>query len=110
MAEVQQWTVLSPQPAIETIDPVTVTEGMTTLTVTIKGFNFVRKSTVYFNGRSVPYKATSANEIQVTLDADLLRTPGRFDLLVKNPEPIGTDPLWGNGTSNAAYLIVNYKH
>src|ERR1700687_3502915 len=39
--------VLSPQPAIETIDPVLVTEGSPTLTVALKGFNFVRKSTVY---------------------------------------------------------------
>jgi hypothetical protein len=101
--------VLSPQPAIETIDPVLVTEGSPTLTVTLKGFNFVRKSTVYFNGRSVPYKAASGTELQVTLDADLLRTPGRFELMVKNPEPIGTDPLWGNGTSNKAHLLVNYK-
>jgi hypothetical protein len=101
--------VLSPQPAIETIDPVMVTEGSPALTVTVKGFNFVRKSVVYFNGRSVPYKAASANEIQVNLDSDLLITPGRFDLVVKNPEPVGTDPLWGNGMSNKAHLIVNYK-
>ena len=99
----------SPQPAIETIDPVMVTEGGPPLTVTLKGINFVRKSAVYFNGRSVPYKAANATELQVTLDADLLRTPGRFDIVVKNPEPIGTDPLWGNGTSNKAHLIVNYK-
>jgi Amidohydrolase family len=82
--------VLSPQPAIETIEPVMVTEGSPALTVTLKGFNFVRKSTVLFNGRSVPYKAVSGTELQVTLDADLLRTPGRFDIAVKNPEPIGT--------------------
>jgi len=101
--------VLSPQPAIETIEPVMVTEGNPTLALTVKGFNFVRKSIVYFNGRSVPYKAVNANELQVNLDSDLLRTPGRFDLVVTNPEPIGTDPLWGKGTSNKAHLIVNYK-
>jgi amidohydrolase family protein len=101
---------LSPQPAIESVDPVMVTEGGPALTLTIKGFNFVRKSAVYFNGRSVPYRAASARELQVTLDADLLQTPGRFDIIVKNPEPIGTDPLWGNGTSNKAHLLVNYKH
>ena len=100
--------VLSPQPAIETIEPVMITEGSPNLTVALKGFNFVRKSVVYFNGQSVPYKATSPTELQVNLDADLLRTPGRFDLVVQNPEPIGTDPLWGNGTSNKAHLIVNY--
>jgi hypothetical protein len=86
-----------------------VTEGSPGLTVTVRGFNFVRKSAVYFNGRSVPYKAATGTELQVTLDADLLRTPGRFELFVKNPEPIGTDSLWGNGTSNKAHLVVNYR-
>jgi hypothetical protein len=38
---------------------------------------------------------------------------GKFDLVVRNPEPI--DPavvkgMWGNGTSNVAHLIVNYRH
>jgi hypothetical protein len=101
--------VLSPQPAIDTISPVAVTEGSSTLTLNVKGFNFVRKSVVYFNGRSVPYTAVNATELQVSLDSDLLRTPGRFDVVVKNPDPIGTDPLWGNGTSNKAHLIVSYK-
>ncbi len=100
---------LAPQPFVESIEPVMVAEGNPTQTVTLKGFNFVRKSVVYFNGRSVPYKAANATELQINLDAELLRTPGRFDVVVKNPEPISTDPLWGNGTSNKAHLIVNYK-
>jgi hypothetical protein len=38
---------------------------------------------------------------------------GRFDLVVKNPEPL--DPfyvrgMWGTGTSNVAHVIVNYKY
>lgn len=46
-------------------------------------------------------------------DAEALREAGRFDLAVKNPEPL--DPfyvrgMWGNGTSNVAHLIVNYKY
>jgi hypothetical protein len=55
----------------------------------------------------------SPTELQVTLDAEALRTAGRFDLVVKNPEPIDPyfkDGMWGNGTSNPAYLIVNYKY
>ena len=55
----------------------------------------------------------SATEIQVTLDAEALLEGGRFNLVVKNPEPL--DPFyvrsnWGNGTSNIAHLIVNYKY
>jgi hypothetical protein len=105
--------VNSPQPAVETIDAFMVTEGSSTRAVTIKGFNFVRRSTVYFNGRPVPFRAISSTELQVTLNADTLGTAGRFGLVVKNPEPL--DPfwgnrVWGNGTSNQAHLIVNYKY
>ena len=59
------------------------------------------------------FRAVSSKELQVTLDAEALREAGRFDLVVKNPEPI--DPffvrsMWGTGTSNVAHLIVNYKY
>jgi hypothetical protein len=81
--------------------------------VTLTGFNFVRKSAVYFKGKPAPFRAVSATELQVTLDAEAVREAGRFDLVVKNPEPL--DPfyvkgMWGNGTSNVAHLIVNYKY
>ncbi len=61
----------------------------------------------------MPSKVVSATEIQVTLDAQALATAGRFDLQVKNPDPIDPffkDGMWGNGTSNAAHLTVNYKY
>jgi predicted amidohydrolase len=102
----------SPQPAIETMNPIIVTQGGSAA-ITLSGFNFVRRSAVYFNGRPVPFRVVSATEIQVTLDAEALREAGRFDLVVKNPEPL--DPfylrsMWGNGTSNIAHLIVTYKY
>jgi predicted amidohydrolase len=101
----------SPQPAIESMNPIIVTQGDSVM-VTLKGFNFVRRSAVYFKGQPVPFRAVSSTEIQVTLDAEALREAGRFDLVVKNPEPL--DPfylrsMWGNGTSNIAHLIVTYK-
>ena len=104
--------VFSPQPAIETMNPIIVTQGDSAV-VTVKGFNFVKRSAVYFNGKPVSARAVSPTEIDVTLDAGALREAGRFDLVVKNPEPL--DPFyirgnWGNGTSNLAHLIVNYKY
>ncbi len=102
----------SPQPAIETMDPIIVTQG-DTAAITLTGFNFVRKSAVYFKGRPVPFRAVSPTELQVTLDPESLREAGRFDVVVKNPQPL--DPffvrsMWGDGTSNIAHLIVNYKY
>jgi len=83
------------------------------VTVILKGINFVRRSAVFFNGRPVSSRVVSPTEIQVMLDADALRAVGKFDMVVRNPEPI--DPafqagMWGNGTSNVAHLIVNYRY
>jgi hypothetical protein len=64
---------------------------------------------VDFNGRSVPYLVVSPTELHVTLDETLLRTPGKFDIVVKNPPPILT-PEWGDGTSNTAHLLVNFTY
>jgi len=102
----------SPQPAIETMTPIIVTQGDSSM-IKLTGFNFVRRSAVYFKGRPVPFRAVSPTELQVTLDADALREAGRFDLVVKNPEPVDSffvRSMWGNGTSNVAHLIVNYKY
>jgi hypothetical protein len=101
----------SPNPAIESISPIQFTEGSPTSTVTIRGFNFVRKSQVLFKGQSVPYKAVSATELEVTLDSNLLKEAGWFDLVVKNPWPYNRDTgsAWGDGTSNKAHLIIGYR-
>src|ERR1700730_4866037 len=85
--------LVSPQPAIETISPTLVTEGDPTTTLVIKGFNFVRRMQVFFNGKSVPYRHVSPIELNVTLDETLLRTPGKFDIVIKNPAPVATPDL-----------------
>ena len=99
--------VQSPQPAIETIAPVMIAEGSLTTTLTLKGFNFVRRSRVLFDGQPVPYKRISATELQVTLDDNLLKRAGRFDIVVKNPEPLANEQ-WGHGESNKAHLLVTF--
>lgn len=103
----------SPQPAIQNFDPYIVTQGTTPATVAVKGVNFVRRSTVHFKGKPVPTQVVSPTELRFTLDAEALRAPGRFEFVVVNPAPIAplyTKGMWGNGTSNLARLIVNYKY
>jgi hypothetical protein len=104
--------VESPQPAIETITPIMVTQGSPTTTVTITGFHFVRRSRVYFNGTSVPYRVISPSQLEVTIDTSLLHEAGWLDLVVKNPLPLNPEigAPWGNGTSNKAHLIVDYRY
>jgi hypothetical protein len=112
MAPVLPDAPLSPNPAIESVNPILFTEGSPTSTVTLKGFNFVRRSQVLFKGQSVPYKVVSPSELQVTIDSNLLKEAGWFDLVVKNPWPYNPDTgkAWGDGTSNKAHLIINYKY
>ena len=106
-----QAPVESPQPAIESIAPLMVTEGAASATVTLRGFNFVRRSQVLFKGVPVPYKAVSGSELQVAIDGSLLREPGWHDLVVRNPWPLHPEIglQWGNGTSNKAHLIVKFR-
>ena len=107
-----QYPTLSPEPAIESISPIAFTQDSPASSVTLKGFNFVRKSQVLFRGQSVPYKVVSPTELQVTLEANLLKEPGWWDLVVKNPWPYNPDTGkdWRDGTSNKAHIIINYKY
>jgi len=102
----------APQPAIEKITPVMVTQGDPTTTISLTGFNFVLKSRVYFNGTSVPYTPLSPTELEVIIDSSLLHEAGWSNIVIVNPEPL--DPElgypWGNGISNKAHLIINYRY
>ena len=103
----------SPQPVIESITPLIVTQTNGNVTVTLKGLNYVRRSAVFFKGRPVSSRIVSPTEIEVTLNAEALKAVGKYDMVVRNPDPI--DPavrqgMWGDGTSNVAHLIVNYRY
>jgi len=100
---------VTPQPVIESITPTLVTEGDPATTVVIKGIDFVRRMQVYFDGKSVPYKAISPTELDVMLDPSLLRRPGKYDIVIKSAGQVAT-PDFGNGTSNTAHLLVNFKY
>jgi hypothetical protein len=111
-----------PQPTIETIDSgrkdyadpdfskVVVKEGGPSLNFKITGFNYFQRSQVYFNNIPVPTRVISRFEIEAMIDESLLRTPGRYPIVVKNlglADPANT--RIGDGTSNTGWLIVNYR-
>jgi len=102
----------SPQPAIHTIEPFVITQSETPVTVTLIGINFVRRSTVQFRGKRVPTQVVSSTELKFTLDGESMKQAGRFDLVVINPAPTDTFTrgMWGNGTSNLAHIVVNYRY
>jgi len=99
----------SPQPALETITPRWVTEGDPAATVTLTGFNFVDGSQVMLDGQPVPFQRVSDTELAVTVDATLIASAGRHDIVVVNPEPLA-NAEHGNGTSNKAHLLVDYRY
>lgn len=109
-----------PQPGIEGIDTgrhdfedpqmskVSVREGSPTLHLKISGFNFFDRTQVFFNDIPIPYELKGITEIDAIIDETLLRRPGRYSVIVKNPPP-AANLNWGNGTSNTAWLLVSYK-
>src|SRR5262245_41373190 len=111
-----------PQPTIETIDSgrrdyadadfskYVVKEGSPALNLKLTGFNYFQRSQVYFNGIAIPTRVVSRVEIEATIDENLLRSPGRYQVVVKNLGKADPANLRnGDGTSNNAWLIVNYR-
>ncbi len=96
-----------PPPAIESISPTIVTEGSPTLTLAVRGFGFTSRSRVQFGGEAVPFERVSDTELKLSIDARLLSGAGTFPIVVTNPAPLQR-AKWG-GTSNTAYLLVNFK-
>jgi imidazolonepropionase-like amidohydrolase len=97
----------SPQPAIEAIAPTAIKRGSGAMTLELTGFNFVAGTRVLVDGLSVPWQWVDGTKINVLLDQNLLGQAGRREIVVQNPEPLGTG-MWGSGTSNSAYLLVEY--
>jgi len=97
----------SPQPAIEAIAPTMVERGSDTITLELTGFNFVAGSRVLVDGQSVPWEWTDGTKLNVTINENILASAGRKEIVVVNPAPVEPS-MWGNGTSNKAYLIVKF--
>lgn len=97
-----------PCPGIESVSPGMVTAGDPTLTLTIKGINFTNKSLVYMDNQSLVTRLVSETELQATLDASLIARPETLTITVKNPGLL-EQPQWG-GTSNRAFLLVNFRY
>lgn len=103
------WAFGWPPVGIESMSPVIVTEGDPTQTVTLKGVNFTPVSVAYVNGEPAPTKFVSNSELKVTLDKDLLARAATLTITVRHPEPLQR-PEWGNGISNKALLLVDFRY
>ncbi len=91
--------VNNPSPAINSLSPVFATVGGAAFTLTVNGSNFVRNSTVQWNGLERPTTFISSAQLQVAVStADVART-ATVNVTVINPPP-------GGGTSNASLFSV----
>jgi imidazolonepropionase-like amidohydrolase len=109
-----------PQPTIETInsgrrdysDPdfskVVVKEGGPSINLKVTGIGYFPRSVVYFNDVPVPTRVINANELEAEIDETLLRTPGRYSVVVTNAGVVDPQKL-GDGSSNRGWLIVGYR-
>jgi len=98
-----------PPPGIQAVSPTIVTAGDATLTMKIRGVNFTPESLVYFGELRLPTRLVSNTELEAVIDAGLISQVGTYPVTVRNPPPLQR-PEWGNGTSNKAHLLVNYRY
>jgi len=109
MNEDSNWAFGWPPPGIGGISPGFVKEGGPDLTIRLTGVNFVIKSVVTFEGRPVPTRRISNTAIEATIPAHLVAAPGTYSVRVVNPEPLQRTE-WNNGTSNRAFLVVDFRY
>lgn len=101
-----RWAFGQPCPGIESLSPLRVMEGSPSLTLTIKGVNFTKKSVVYWGERAIPAQLVSEAELRATISASVIGKAGIFPVTVKNPGPFLSQPQWGSA-SNKAYFLVD---
>lgn len=89
-------------------DPLADIQNTPSLRLKIAGFNVFDRSPAFFDGHPVPFDLKSITEMDLLIDETFLRRPGRYSIVVKNPPPPANN-VWGDGTSNTAWLLVSDK-
>lgn len=96
----------NPAPAITALSPSSVEAdytGLTGITLTVTGSNFVSLSTVEWNGSPRQTEMVSSTELQAQINLSDLQNVGTAEVGVSTPSP-------GGGTSNTlTFTIVDYS-
>ena len=88
-----------PAPSLSSLSPVNVGGGPDGFVLTVSGRNFVSNSIVQWNGTNRTTSFVSSTELQATIPAADIATPGTAEVTVINPAP-------GGGTSNALTFTI----
>ena len=98
-----------PAPLIGSISPSTVTfaEVQQGVVLTVKGSQFVPASEIVVNGKTLAATATSAQQLQVTLNTAVITGPGAVSIAVTTPSGNSGDVgCSSGGTSSTLVLTV----
>jgi subtilisin len=80
---------LPPAPALDSLQPSTVTAGAADFTLTVNGSNFVATSVVRWNGASRPTTFVSGGQLTAVIAAGDVATAGSAEVTVFTPAPGG---------------------
>lgn len=83
------FTVLNPAPVLTSINPSEIKAGGAEFTLTLTGNNLVKTSVVTFNNQQYSTTYISPTQIEATIPAEAIQTPGEYTVIVTNPAPGG---------------------
>ena len=97
-----------PSPGIQSIAPDLVTALDPEFTLTVHGAGFTNKSRVFLGETALPTRYIDGTQLEAIVDSQLIVQASTLPVTVTNPQPLQR-PQWG-GTSNLAYLLVNFHY
>ncbi|HUN92924.1 MAG TPA: IPT/TIG domain-containing protein [Burkholderiaceae bacterium] len=89
----------NPVPRVSSLQPASAAAGSPAFTLTVNGSQFVRTSTITWNGVALTTTYVSSQKLRASVPAADIATAGNAVVAVTNPAP-------GGGTSNAATFNI----
>jgi hypothetical protein len=99
-----------PLPVLNSVSPTTIAFSQlpATLSLTLKGGQFVSSSVVVFNGTTLPTTVNSSSQLTATVTTSLITNPGNYSVEVQTPAGNSGDlGCTSGGKSDALTVTVN---
>ena len=77
--------VTNPLPSLSSMEPTSIVTGSPDLTLTLVGDNFLTTSLVSFNSQQFPVRFITKSQIETTIPATAIATPGSYPVKAINP-------------------------
>lgn len=97
---ITDFSTTNPAPALTSISPTSANAGVSALTLTVNGSNFVNTSVVNWNGTALTTTYVSATQLTASVSAGLLANAGTASVTV-------VSPALGGGTTTGATFTIN---